>query len=97
MKAQLKKLKETGQYECFSLKWQPIYDDKSRWPAPPPVYWDSDVAKWIEGACYMLTEYYDAEVDAAVRELVQMIRDAQQDDGYSEQFSEPISSCFGSF
>ncbi|KAI0913876.1 hypothetical protein F4823DRAFT_640415 [Ustulina deusta] len=86
VKAQLKKLKETGQYECFNLKWQPIYDDKSRWPSPPPVYWDSDVAKWIEGACYMLTEQYDAEVDAAVRELVQMIREAQQEDGYLDVY-----------
>ncbi|GAW13023.1 hypothetical protein ANO14919_023990 [Xylariales sp. No.14919] len=86
VKAQLKKLKETGQYECFNLKWQPIYDDKSRWPSPPPVYWDSDVAKWIEGACYMLTEQYDAEIDAAVRELVHMIRDAQQEDGYIDVY-----------
>ncbi|KAI0114487.1 hypothetical protein GGR51DRAFT_577502 [Nemania sp. FL0031] len=86
VKAQLKKLKETGQYECFNLKWQPIYEDKSRWPSPPPVYWDSDVAKWIEGACYMLTEQYDAEIDAAVRELVQMIRDAQQEDGYIDVY-----------
>ncbi|KAI2640231.1 glycoside hydrolase family 127 protein [Xylaria nigripes] len=86
VKAQLKKLKETGQYECFNLKWQPIYDDKSRWPSPPPVYWDSDVAKWIEGACYMLIERYDAEIDAAVRELVQMICDAQQEDGYIDVY-----------
>ncbi|KAI1118551.1 hypothetical protein F5Y14DRAFT_398847 [Nemania sp. NC0429] len=86
VKAQLRKLKETGQYECFNLKWQPIYADKSRWPSPPPVYWDSDVAKWIEAACYVLAEQYDAEIDAAVRELVQMIRDAQQDDGYIDVY-----------
>ncbi|GAP83281.1 putative DUF1680 domain protein [Rosellinia necatrix] len=86
VKAQLRKLKETGQYDCFNLKWQPVYDDKSRWPSPPPVYWDSDVAKWIEAACYMLTELYDAEIDAAVRELVQMIRDAQQEDGYIDVY-----------
>ncbi|CAJ2503319.1 Uu.00g107130.m01.CDS01 [Anthostomella pinea] len=82
VKAQLKRLKETGQFACFDLKWQPIYGDKSRWPAPPTLYWDSDVAKWIEGACYMLTAEYDAEVDAAVRELVDKIRHAQREDGY---------------
>lgn len=86
LKAQLRKLRETGQYACFDLKWQPLYADKSRWPSPPPVYWDSDVAKWIEGACYVLAEQYDAEIDAAVRELVQMIRDAQQDDGYVDVY-----------
>ncbi|KAI0842688.1 glycoside hydrolase family 127 protein [Hypoxylon sp. FL0890] len=82
VKAQLKKLKDTGRYECFSLKHQPIYDDRSRWPCPAPTYWDSDVAKWIEGACYLLAEEYDAEVDAAVRELADMIKGAQQEDGY---------------
>ncbi|KAI4865839.1 glycoside hydrolase family 127 protein [Hypoxylon rubiginosum] len=82
VKAQLQKLKDTGRYHCFSLKWQPIYDDRSRWPCPAPMYWDSDVAKWIEGACYLLSDAYDAEVDAAVRELADMIRGAQQEDGY---------------
>ncbi|KAI1140582.1 glycoside hydrolase family 127 protein [Hypoxylon sp. FL0543] len=82
VKAQLQKLKDTGRYQCFSLKHQPIYDDRSRWPCPAPTYWDSDVAKWIEGACYLLAEEYDAEVDAAVRELADMIKGAQQEDGY---------------
>lgn len=81
-KAQLQKLKDTGRYACFSLRWQPAYGDRSRWPCPAPMYWDSDVAKWIEGACYLLAEEYDAEVDAAVRELADMIRGAQRDDGY---------------
>lgn len=80
-KAQLKRMKDSGQYDAFSLKKKPTYD-KSRWPCPPPVYWDSDVAKWIEGACYLLSEEYDAEIDAAVRELADMIRSAQQPDGY---------------
>lgn len=83
VKAQLAQLRKTGRYDCFNLKWQPgIYDDLSRWPCPPPVYWDSDVAKWIEGACYLLLDRYDAEVDAAVREIVEMIRGAQGEDGY---------------
>ncbi|KAI1372013.1 glycoside hydrolase family 127 protein [Hypoxylon crocopeplum] len=82
VKAQLRKLRDTGRYAAFSLAWQPAYADRSRWPCPAPMYWDSDVAKWIEGACYLLAEEYDAEVDAAVRELVQMIRGAQREDGY---------------
>ncbi|KAH9900199.1 glycoside hydrolase family 127 protein [Xylariomycetidae sp. FL2044] len=82
IKAQLKKLKDTGRYYCFNLKWQPVYDDKSRWPAPPSLYWDSDVAKWMEGACYLLSAEYDPEIDAAVREITDMIRGAQQADGY---------------
>ncbi|KAH8658976.1 hypothetical protein BGZ61DRAFT_433674 [Ilyonectria robusta] len=79
---QLEQLRSTGRYDCFKLKWHPIYDDKSMWPVPFHLFWDSDVAKWIEAACYLLEEQYDAEIDVAVRELVEMIRSAQQDDGY---------------
>jgi len=83
VKSQLAQLHKTGRYKCFDLKWQPgTYDDLSRWPCPPPMYWDSDVAKWIEGACYLLLDRYDAEVDAAVREIVDMMRSAQGEDGY---------------
>ncbi|KAK1654192.1 hypothetical protein BDP81DRAFT_79343 [Colletotrichum phormii] len=80
--AQLAQLRANGQYDCFKLGWHPIYDDRSRWPAPLHLFWDSDVAKWIEGACYFLVDEYDVEVDAAVRELVAMIRGAQHEDGY---------------
>ncbi|CAI6093754.1 unnamed protein product [Clonostachys chloroleuca] len=82
LQTQLDQLKSTGRYDCFKLKWHPIYDDKSMWPVPFHLFWDSDVAKWIEGACYFLSENYDAGLDAAVQELVEMIRGAQQEDGY---------------
>ncbi|KAM0341674.1 hypothetical protein ACHAPU_009920 [Fusarium lateritium] len=79
---QLKRLRETGRYECFKLQWHEIYADKSMWPVPFHLFWDSDVAKWIEGACYFLHDEFDVEIDAAVRELVEIIIGAQQDDGY---------------
>lgn len=40
------------------------------------------MAKWIEGACYFLQQETLPEVDAAVKELVHMIRNAQAADGY---------------
>lgn len=82
LRAQLEQLKSTGRYDCFKLEWHPIYDDKSMWPVPFHLFWDSDIAKWIEGACYFLRENYDAEIDEAIRDLVNMIRGAQQEDGY---------------
>ncbi|KAM0327100.1 hypothetical protein ACHAQA_006227 [Verticillium albo-atrum] len=82
VRTQLEQLRSTGRYDCFKLKWHPIYEDKTMWPVPFHLFWDSDIAKWIEGACYFLAEEYDAEIDATIRELVEMIRGAQQDDGY---------------
>lgn len=89
--AQLHMLKVTGRYKAFDLKWQPIYNDLPViWPVPKHLFWDSDVAKWIEGACYFLakceegTEQHRTGVatENAVNELVSMIRGAQQEDGY---------------
>ncbi|KAK7418320.1 hypothetical protein QQZ08_011307 [Neonectria magnoliae] len=82
VRAQLDQIRSTGRYDCFKLKWHPIYDDKSMWPVPFHLFWDSDIAKWIEGACYFLADEYDAEIDGAIREFVDMIRAAQQEDGY---------------
>lgn len=80
--AQLEQLKKTGRYECFELKWHPTYNDKTSWPVPPHLFWDSDLAKWIEGACYFLGERFDAEVDAAIKYIVSTIQTAQAEDGY---------------
>jgi DUF1680 family protein len=82
IQAQLAQLKKTGRYDCFKLKWHPIYDDKSSWPVPPHLFWDSDLGKWVEGACYFLMEKYDAEIDAAIKYIVSTIREAQHEDGY---------------
>ncbi|OAP56874.1 hypothetical protein AYL99_08986 [Fonsecaea erecta] len=83
LRYQLEVLKKTGRYDAFKLQWHPSYSDPPNvWPIPNHLFWDSDVAKWIEGACYFLHRQPDAEISAAVDELVQMIRSAQQPDGY---------------
>ncbi|OCL02293.1 glycoside hydrolase family 127 protein [Glonium stellatum] len=80
---QLNVLKSTGRYDAFRLKWNPIYEEEPTvWPVPNHLFWDSDVAKWIEGTCYFLEEREDPKLRAAVDELVEMIRNAQQPDGY---------------
>jgi DUF1680 family protein len=44
-------LKRTGRYDCFKLHWKPIYDEPlESWPISKQLFWDSDMAKWIEGA-----------------------------------------------
>lgn len=43
---------------------------------------DSDVYKWIEAASYSLIHYPDQELEAKIDELIELIRQAQQDDGY---------------
>lgn len=80
---QLDVLKSTGRYDAFKLGWHPSYNDTPNvWPIPNHLFWDSDIGKWIEGACYFLKENNDPTVDAAIKDLVEMIRSAQQPDGY---------------
>ncbi|GIZ44116.1 hypothetical protein CKM354_000732500 [Cercospora kikuchii] len=80
---QLQVLKQTGRYDAFKLKWHPVYDEPPLvWPIPNHLFWDSDVAKWIEGACYFLKQHSLPEVEQAITELVEMIIGAQQEDGY---------------
>lgn len=80
---QLEVLKNTGRYDAFRLKWHPSYNDKPNvWPIPNHLFWDSDIAKWLESACYFLHSQPNETIQAAVEELVEMIRKAQQPDGY---------------
>ena len=84
---QLKVLKETGRYDAFQLQWHPSYSDPPDvWPVPNHLFWDSDIGKWIEGACYFLmsddAKDLDNTIQTAVDDLVSMIASAQQPDGY---------------
>jgi DUF1680 family protein len=68
--------KETGRIDALRLEWKPG-------AAPVPhIFWDSDVAKWIEAASYSLATHPDADLDAQVDEVIALLAAAQQPDGY---------------
>ncbi len=50
-------------------------------PRPHP-YWDSDVAKWIEGASYGLFHEANPEVEAVIDRIIEDYEKLQQEDGY---------------
>lgn len=66
----------TGRIAAFDLKW------KRGDPNPPHIFWDSDVAKWIEAAAYSLAAHPDPELDALLDSVIARIAKAQQRDGY---------------
>jgi hypothetical protein len=70
-------LRKTGRLNAYRLDWTP----ESEKPAPH-VFWDSDVAKWLEGACYHLITHPDAALQVRVAEVVNLILSAQGEDGY---------------
>jgi len=73
---QYQQCKETGRIDAFKLQWQPGNGEA------PHIFWDSDVAKWVEAASYSLSTHPDAELALQLEEVVALIASAQQPDGY---------------
>ncbi|WP_026931042.1 glycoside hydrolase family 127 protein [Glycomyces tenuis] len=73
---QEEQLRAGGQFEALKLAWRPGDEGE------PHIFWESDVAKWIEAASYALASGYDAALDEAVDEAIALLAGAQQDDGY---------------
>ncbi len=51
-------------------------------PGSPHVFWDSDVAKWVEGAARALRSRKDPGLEEMVDQAARRIARAQQPDGY---------------
>jgi DUF1680 family protein len=66
----------TGRLEAFKLNWRPGQEPV------PHIFWDSDVAKWIEAASYSLSTHPDARLAALLDEVAALVASAQQPDGY---------------
>ncbi len=67
---------KTGRIEAFKLDW------KEGMPNKPHIFWDSDVAKVVEGMAMALELRPDAKLEAELEKYVALIVSAQQPDGY---------------
>jgi len=45
-------------------------------------FFDSDLYKWLEAACFILHKHKDSELEKKVSEIVELIVKAQEEDGY---------------
>ncbi len=67
---------ETGRFAALRCDWKDGEPDK------PHVFWDSDVAKWIEGAAYLIERERDPELETIIDDCVCLIEKNQRADGY---------------
>lgn len=67
---------DTGRITAFECNWRE--GDENR----PHFYWDSDVAKWIEGASYIIKRNPSAELEAKIEKIIDEIEKNQRHDGY---------------
>lgn len=50
------------------------------------VFQDSDLAKWIEAAAYILEDHPDTELEQLIEKAVDLIEEAQQKNGYLDTY-----------
>lgn len=70
------RFEETGRFDALNFNW------KEGMPNKPHIFWESDVAKWIEGAAYFLKQKRDPVWEARIDELVDRIAAHQEENGY---------------
>lgn len=71
-----RRFQETGRFAAFRFDWKP--GD----PHKPHIFYDSDVAKWIEAAAYILQKEEDPRLEGMIDETVEQIAAHQGADGY---------------
>ena len=67
---------ETGRFAAFEFAWE------AGAPLRPHWFWDSDVAKWLESAAYILRKHQAPDLEQIVDDTVEKIKAHQLPDGY---------------
>lgn len=71
-----KRFSETGRIDALKGDW------KEGRPNKPHIFWESDIAKWIEGAAYKLQKERDPDLEKKIDEIVDYMEAYQSEDGY---------------
>lgn len=78
LKHEYEECKNTGRIDALDPSWHPHADRH--------VFYDSDVAKWIEAAAYSLASHPDAEVEKQIDGVVGLMEKLQMPDGYLNSY-----------
>ncbi|MCL2096712.1 MAG: glycoside hydrolase family 127 protein, partial [Oscillospiraceae bacterium] len=75
-----KQFDKTGRVEAFKLNW------RAGQPNQPHIFWDSDIAKWIEGAAYTLVRKRDENLENLIDSIVADLVNGQTAQGYFNSY-----------
>ena len=75
-----KRFAETGRFEAFNFTWREGDENK------PHVYWDSDVAKWIEAVGYISMKERVPELEKIADDVIDAIEKNRMPDGYFNSY-----------
>jgi DUF1680 family protein len=73
-------LKKTGRLDVWKLDWKEGQQPR------PHIFWDSDIAKWIEAAAYSLSSHPDPGLEQLIDQAIDLMEKAQQPDGYMNTY-----------
>lgn len=76
MQAVWDRFSETGRIDAFRFDWEEGKSNK------PHIFWDSDVAKWMEAAAYILSKEEDSDLRTKIEWLIDRIEENQDANGY---------------
>lgn len=75
------RFQDTHRFEALKCQW------KEGDPNMPHIFWDSDVAKWIEGAAYLLGYEHNDTLEALVEEAIgDIIRNSDENGYFNSHF-----------
>ncbi len=83
---QFAQLQRIGAIQALDQQPRPLSIPRSAWGGTTQMFWDSDIAKWLEAASYSLATHPDAALEAQVDEIIAALAKAQQPDGYLNTF-----------
>lgn len=79
-RAVLDRFMETGRFEAFKCDW------REGMPNKPHIFWDSDVAKWMESIAYLIQKQPMPEMERVVEETIDQIEINQDKYGYVNSY-----------
>lgn len=71
-----KRFSETGRFASLNFNWKEGDSEK------PHIFWDSDIAKWIETAAYLIQKSPEPELEKIADDTIDLIGERQMEDGY---------------
>ena len=71
---------ETHRFDLLKCQWT----EKADWQ--PHFFWDSDIAKWLEGAAYLLGQQPDDQLQKLVEAAIDDLLENQWEDGYINSY-----------
>lgn len=69
---------DTGRFEAFECGWHEGCENVAK----PHFFWDSDIAKWLESAAYMISKEPDEALEERVEQVIDDIERNQDENGY---------------